>query len=380
MPQCFACAKGTYRDSVTLAQECTTCAYAKFSNKVGSTVCSSCGIYGFPNEAKTDCVCVGGTYLTLNAALVSTCVACEVGSISNGASCTRCAPGTVCSPNIDTTISPCPTAGMFKANTVSTCAACPLGTVVVLGGCAPCAEGTYANNAQQQCVECAPNTYQPSTGASSIAMCLTCPTGLVSNGGAAACVCPAGSYIMSGGACVLCKTTCASPSATMIQFCPMGSVQDTTQCACAGQGNGYYQNDCVACPTASANQCACASGSYYDTETCKACKTSCPFQYTTLRGECVKGTVGKDATTCVCADQMFWNGAGCSMCKICHPNAATTVSCVMGSTADVVECSCNAGYAGNGLTCLPCPVCALPKTLSAPCDATTKNPNSVQCK
>jgi len=44
----------------------------------------------------------------------------------------------------------------------------------------------------------------------------------------------------------------------------------------------------------------------------------------------------------------------CSLCKICDINALTSGICMPGGTRDVVNCSCNAGYEGNGVSCELC--------------------------
>jgi hypothetical protein len=44
----------------------------------------------------------------------------------------------------------------------------------------------------------------------------------------------------------------------------------------------------------------------------------------------------------------------CSLCKVCDDNAETFGSCLEGGSRDLVNCSCNAGYVGNGVSCTLC--------------------------
>ena len=382
---CTACAQGKYQANLYDAT-CTTCPFGMFMPNAAASVCWSCGIYGWPNAAQTQCVCVGGAYSGLAGDGKPTCLACDKGSVTvTVGQCYTCPPGKVCTPNTDSTTSTTTTCAaingnMIKASAGATCTTCPAGSVPNANhdACTPCAAGSYANAAQTLCVACGANSYSAAVGASSSSTCTACQAPLVSNAGSAVCVCAA-NYFKSGvAACTPCLTSCQA-GATLIQTCPMGSTSDTSMCACNGNtmGDGI-STSCATCPTG--GSCACARGSYYNGATCVACRTGCPLP-SVFSGVCVKGTTGQDATVCICPVGTYWrdNVRGCVKCRTCDPNATPSVTCVAGSTQDTAQCLCNTNYVGNGFTCTLCPTCLANQVLSTACATTVKNPNDIKC-
>jgi hypothetical protein len=322
----------------------------------GASACWSCGAYGFPNADRTQCVCVGGAYVGMQGSS-PTCLPCEWGSLSAPQGCYPCKAGTVCKPNLNVTgTTACATPSHYKANANSSCALCPSGRIVISNStsknniivttqtCVPCPAGTY--HSQQQCVPCPPNTYAASAGTANA--CAPCVSPLVSASGSTACVCPAGFYYYAS-ACVPCLQAC-QPNASFVRRCSMGSVADSSLCACNGNsssGDGMNA-PCAPCPIPQG--CGCARGYYFKAGgACVPCRTSCPYP-AQLTGVCQKGTALQDTTTCVCPANTFWNGKGCARCRPCANNATAISYCVAGSTWDTSACACAGGRRGNGVT------------------------------
>ena len=57
---------------------------------------------------------------------------------------------------------------------------------------------------------------------------------------------------------------------------------------------------------------------------------------------------------------MFDGVIECNPCKICSPNASTTGSpCIAGTPVDTIQCTCNIGFYGDGVTCTQHPIPAV---------------------
>ena len=73
----------------------------------------------------------------------------------------------------------------------------------------------------------------------------------------------------------------------------------------------------------------------------------------------------------------------CSSCKRCHPDATTFGVCLAGSSSDVVNCTCNAGFYGSGLNCTRCKTCdtnaATDNTLTVGSCPTGDLPQGITC-
>ena len=128
--------------------------------------------------------------------------------------------------------------------------------------------------------------------------------------------------------------SCADSIATPVDPCPAGSVTDTTTgCLCPVGYYGADQSFSVACV---------------------ACKV-CHAQARTA-GVCVAGSVS-DVVACTCNAGYYGDGTTCQACKKCDARAQVVNPCAGGSASDTSSCQCNAGYYGDGVTCQPCKKC-----------------------
>lgn len=337
---CVACPVATYQ----LGLKCEPCPSGTFmSASAASGGCWSCGPYGYPNAAQTGCVCVGGAYVGVNSLNRPECIACTLGSITQGASCVQCTAGTVIKPNVNASGSACGSIDLFRANANSTCMSCPPTSAVVAGQrCSLCPPGTYRVSATR-CEPCPANTYSAGAGSS---VCTACSPPFVSPLGSVLCMCPANFYMYAFAICVACRKTCAE-GASLLQGCPMGSVSDVSVCACPERG----ETTCTACPIP--GLCGCPRNFFNNGTGCKPCRAVCPKR-AILSGVCEKGTAPLDTTECTCPALTFWMGSDCQRCRVCAPNATYTSTCASGSTQDTTQCVCNAGFRGNGVTsCQP---------------------------
>lgn len=107
----------------------------------------------------------------------------------------------------------------------------------------------------------------------------------------------------------------------------------------------------------------CAQRSYKDKSGPSEC-TSCPKGSTALKFgatavgdcECSPGYTGSVPTCTLCPSGKYSVGGTepCMSCKVCDSNAVTTGTCLSGTgQSDAVQCTCNAGFAGDGIFCGP---------------------------
>lgn len=157
-------------------------------------------------------------------------------------------------------------------------------------------------------------------------MPIPCPAGSFSaaNASSSCTVCAAGSFAGQTGQslCTACDTTnyCPSGSSTPVtcavgSYCPNASVQLPCDL-------GNY------CPLGSTTQNACKAGSFCSNPTSQ---TTCSAGY-----YCPSSTTTQKA------------------CRTCSPNARLVNSCPSNSSDDVMSCTCNAGYYGDGFGCSAC--------------------------
>ena len=67
--------------------------------------------------------------------------------------------------------------------------------------------------------------------------------------------------------------------------------------------------------------------------------------------------IGAFRVLCTYVSAPLAGQANCTSCKKCHPNATTYGVCSAGSTSDLVNCTCNAGFYGSGVNCTRCKTC-----------------------
>ena len=371
---CIPCPSGTFKNS-TIINNCTSCPSGTYSSSPGSTACVACGKWGVQAPNKTTCHCVPGTFFSLDAEAYSNsdgvCIPCPSDSFSSPSepySCVRCVPGILClyPPNMPLS-APCP-AGSFRPTKTSSCAPCPVGFISSKSestSCSQCSDGTFYSTSTS-CSVCPNNTYSTYRG------CVSCPIGTMSYSGSSHCGCPPGTYSRNG-ICVTCRT--CSVNATTVTTCEaIGLQEDTTKCSCK---NGWYGDGYISCiPCANASQCICPEDSFFNSTSgkCIGCDAVidniyCPSNNIIVSSQCVKGTVDYiPQKRCKCPNLHFYDSKrGCVPCKRCDPNAIMITPC--SQTADTTACSCNDGFMGNGIVCLPCSICTQTQYLPINCSS-----------
>jgi len=81
---------------------------------------------------------------------------------------------------------------------------------------------------------------------------------------------------------------------------------------------------------------------------CKICHSNA-----TTYGSCPYGS-SRDNINCTCNAGFYGNGTACAPCKTCDAHALQIGSCPGGSSSDGISCSCNGGYHGSGTSCTQC--------------------------
>ena len=143
---------------------------------------------------------------------------------------------------------------------------------------------------------------------------------------------------------------------------------------CCGSGQSGCTSGCFlgigSCPGAYCNTCSnCNPGTWGDGCNCNTCAAGT-----------YSGTGAPVCSTCPAGSYSASGSAQCSPCKICDPHAITTTACIAGSSVDTVECTCNAGYWGNGLKCLLCTVCDINAVTPGTCAAAATKDMQCECK
>ena len=326
---CTPAPPGAY---ATASRACVPCPPGQYMPLSGATACRACPPLATAAGGAVFCACPAGTVLSVTAG-------------SWAANCSACGPGTY-------------------ANGTSACAPCAAGTVWVAPWLVEtCAPGAFRPTPASACQPCPADTF---SNASEQSACAPCAAGLCANGSATRCgPCP----VQAG----------VAPAPCTAAY----SVRNGTQCRCAAgtYGDGYSA-DCVPCAVPS--QCVCPMDTWFDAASgaCRACRT-CPT-FASLRARCLPGST-VDSVACSCpADHYYHAPAGdCFPCSDCSPQATRVQGCTVGATRDATLCVCNAGYAGNGVTCVcaalsyqradgscaPCAACSPNATRLAYCAA-----------
>jgi sugar lactone lactonase YvrE len=121
------------------------------------------------------------------------------------------------------------------------CSQCAAGFFAPAGSaaCLACPAGSYSLSAgSASCTPCGPNTYSSTVGASTAGVCLTCAGGgAYALGGAAACLCPAGTFLSSGDAAATTCSPCpartyALGGALACATCPSGTTFVSASLGC----------------------------------------------------------------------------------------------------------------------------------------------------
>eukprot|EP00854_Cymbomonas_tetramitiformis_P000386 gene386-718_t len=323
---CETCPAGRFGNS-TGALQCHDCPAGFVVAVTGSTQSADCGVCpsntissegmaecfecptGSVHVRHSQCACQAGTYRVAGAAdafyntiaqdaglsTPSTvdfqCMACGVGTFSEGTdatSCTKCQAGTY--------------SAATGASSASTCVACSINYIAStegMEGCTACPTNSL-DNSRISC-ECTEGFYKSFLGNSMI--CVACPSGFYNSiSGSEACTpCPAGTYSQGTGAtsestCLACAAnTYSTANSSECLACPALAADNAhLSCSCQPgyrrvEGSSGLANDftCIACPqgyyTQSDDAAACVpceDGTYSDLEAapsidnCLACSAN----------------------------------------------------------------------------------------------------------
>jgi len=79
---------------------------------------------------------------------------------------------------------------------------------------------------------------------------------------------------------------------------------------------------------------------------------------------------------CMCNAGYYGNGVTCIACRTCPTSATLVTACPANSATDTSTCACNAGYYGNGTACTACQTCPANATLATACPANSATDTS----
>jgi hypothetical protein len=223
----------------------------------------------------------------------------------------------------------------------------------------PCAPGTYGSTGGV-CLPCPGGSFGRVAGATSIAVCTTCPAGISCPAGSStnSIVCPAGSYCLANRGPVPCNAGVFCPAGTRFEqnnnavcpagmYCPFGSAP--VRCPSGTFSSLTGQSDPSTCTS-------CPAGTFLNTATTptSAVCTNCPFgQYSTTVGAvnstfCLDCSPGK---LCINGASSLDAGGDCPAGWYCGGGGVTpgreTARCPGGYYSATVS----AQFAS---TCLPC--------------------------
>jgi|GEM_PF-2415435 len=238
---CSACPAGEYQN-LTGQSVCIDCAAGSFTDDTGNALCEACPTGTYQNHTGMPYCesCLAGTYANNTGS--TSCNVCAAGTFASGTgntSCSTCATGTYASGTGNATCTSC-AAGYYTDTTGSTsCNACAAGSYATGTGnttCSACAAGTYVENAASAvCANCAAGYFANTTGNIS---CTACAVGSYAAGTAntECTLCGIGDYQNLTG-----QATCLD--------CAEGFTNNSTgSIACDLCTDGYYGENCTACP------------------------------------------------------------------------------------------------------------------------------------
>jgi hypothetical protein len=327
------------------AGSCTACDVGKYKNTSGSSPCTTCPAGHVSHDGESSCrACVPGKYAPnfgYNCLYCPTAKYSSVYAASSEVACQYCAAGQYsdystaehgfdrclqCPPNSSSN----PGTELGHGDRVQAQCSCNAGYAVYPGYPWHPTEDLRLSP-EQLCQPCAAGTYQPETVQwgeirylvdTSNPTCLPCPAHMTSEPGSAVCVCGAGSYGVPGGpACEPCGLN---------EFSAQGALTaDDCRCS-AGYFREQAESECVACPVNSFRvfgeqelacvPCASGSTTRHNASNSSAMCAVCP------------------------AGSFVAEGGDCRPC----PEHASSLPGTVGS------CQCDAGYASEGDSCVPC--------------------------
>lgn len=295
---------------VTSPSNCSVAGRGQVSWK-GGVVCSECprGSY-CPAGLQSPVACPAGTYQSsMGKSALTDCAPCSVGTFSDTVGATTATSCVLCP------------AGLFNNATggasLQACSPCAAGTANAIPGrplCDRCAAGQYQPSEQSvRCIECGEGTYGPTSGATTDAACIPCPSSSPhSSPGSnhvSACSATSGTHCAPGWA--------VAPPLTTCQLCPPG-------------------HSCEGGVDAVARQCVAGSFAFQGAASC----TLCPMgTFSTVMGapsplscqRCPNGTFTASAGMQACqpCGYGFARSASQSTCQVCSANEV----CLAGATS-----------------------------------------------
>jgi hypothetical protein len=242
--------------------------------------------------------------------------------------------------------------------------------------CAPCEAGTFKNMAgSSKCMQCGPDTFSPTIGATCNLTCLSCPAFSTTNGssGKSECSCNAGYHGVSGNLPSIAVEASGSTLSLAAWKIQQQSWMNYTLCvpckpgeyknawgagACTPCGAGTYQpswnaTTCISCqeystsPEGSINAslCGCNPGYTLSNNSCQPCPAG-TYKEVDGSSKCLFCDFGKYSNS-----TRRTTGAACISC----PKYTTTR--YEGSSL-LSDCICEPGYynGSSSFDCLPCPL------------------------
>ena len=325
---CTACTPGYFKN-ISGNQACTICAANTFTDQQGSTACTECIANAHAEPGSSTCTCNDGYELVQGACLAI----CEQHSTRNMESLTC-----VCDP------------GHYLHN--STCAYA-------------CEPGTYkSDHGNQQCTECAANTYQPATAATICSSCTPHSTSAAGSTSSSQCLCDPG-YTLQDGLCIQCTAGMFKgwSGNEPCQSCAAGTYRSSSQdpTLCSNCSSGFYQpqtgqSECLSCQSNSVSAegqalCLCNAGFLWaqidvNTFHCMLCAKG-SYKESVGNTDCtpclsvfVTSSMGSiSATNCTACYGFITEEIDGRTCNECPPNSVYS----MGGTT-LQSCKCLPGY------------------------------------
>jgi len=377
---CTACPLVTYSNQPGGAslQSCLPCATGFYTASTGSTACAGCGAGSYSTNGSNCFPCPAHSFTPAGISNATSlkqclCVAGYVGDVSL-AGCVACPINYYCAGGAANLSAACP-AGTFTlggAGLVSQCV-CTANAVANVSGCG-CVPGyvqvTNASNlGGWQCNPCPANSYCLYGGQTA------CPTNSTSpalSQGVSQCACNAG-YAFASGVCVGCPVgTYSLGGALACTACPANS--NTSGLAAGSQSLCLCVAGYVGPPGGPCPQCA---PNWYCPGAAANLSVLCPLGQYSLAGASAAGQCGCPASasllpppsncTCNAGYQKAANASslGGWQCNPCPPGSYCSLgvytACPASSTSPALsqslsQCVCNAGYFWNA-TLSACPLC-----------------------
>ena len=190
------------------------------------------------------------------------------------------------------------------------------------------------------CVPCSAGTFKTTSGSQT---CIPCTSGASSNEGATSCFCLAG-YTGDGSTCTACVagTFKGAPGPATCSSCPADTYSTIVNATASSVCQACVDNSAAPGASDSPLDCICNVGYTGDgASSCNACIAG-TYKDTTGSAACTECGVNTYSVT-VAADSS-------STCLSCDTNAVS-----LAGSGSPLDCTCNQGFQGSGLSCTACP-------------------------